>query len=63
VLAAHPVPLVPPYKQVLDVDHLLKRGVGRLKLVPAYPEPALRLPDFEALRKALFAPAMLSRTR
>jgi hypothetical protein len=63
VVAVHPVPLVPPYKQVLDVDHLLKRGVGRLKLVPAYTEPALKLPDFEALRKALFAPAMLSRTR
>jgi hypothetical protein len=56
------VPLVPPTKLVLDVEHLLKRGVGRLKLVPAYPEPALRLPDFEVLRKALFAPAMLTRT-
>jgi hypothetical protein len=63
VVAAHPVPLVPPYKQVLDVEHLLKRGVGRLKLVPAYEPAALKLPDFEALRKALFAPAMLSRTR
>jgi hypothetical protein len=52
VLAAHPVPLVPPTK-VLDVEHLLKRGVGRLKVVPAYEPPALKLPDFEALRKVL----------
>jgi hypothetical protein len=53
VLATHPVPLVPPNKLVLDVEHLLKRGIGRLKVVPAYEPPALRLPDFEALRKVL----------
>jgi hypothetical protein len=53
VLTTHPVPLVPPTKLVLDVEHLLKRGVARLKVVPAYEPPALRVPDFEALREAL----------
>jgi len=54
VLAAHPVPLVPPVKQVLDVEFLYKRGGGvRLKQVPAYEPPALKLPDLEALRKVI----------
>jgi hypothetical protein len=59
VLTTHPVPLVPPNKLVLDVEHLFKRGVGRLKVVPAYEPPTLKLPDFEALRKVLaeLAPA------
>ena len=53
LIAAHPVPLVPPNKMVLDVEHLLRHGIGRFKLVPAYEPPALRVPDFEALRKVL----------
>ena len=53
VLAEHPVPLVPPTKMVLDVEHLLRHGIGRFKLVPAYESPALKVPDFEALRKVL----------
>jgi hypothetical protein len=49
VIAAHPVPLVPPSKMVLDVEHLLRHGIGRFKLVPAYEPPELKLPDFQAL--------------
>jgi hypothetical protein len=53
VLAEHPVPLVPPNKRVLDVDLLFRRGAVRFKLVPAYEPPALKVPDFEALRRKL----------
>jgi hypothetical protein len=49
VIAAHPVPLVPQSKMVLDVEHLLRHGIGRFKLVPAYEPPELKLPDFQAL--------------
>jgi hypothetical protein len=47
------VPLVPPNKMVLDVEHLLRHGIGRFKLVPAYEPPLPLLPDFEALRRML----------
>jgi hypothetical protein len=53
VIAAHPVPLVPPNKMVLDVEHLLRHGIGRLKLVPAYEPPLPLLPNFEVLRGML----------
>ena len=53
VIAAHPVPLTPPYKPVLDVDALFRHGAVRLKQVPAYEPPELRLPDFEALRRVI----------
>jgi len=49
VLATHPVPLVSPVTQVLDVDQLLKRGTVRLKHMPTYEPPPLRLPNFKAL--------------
>jgi hypothetical protein len=51
VIAEHPVPLVPPNKMVLDVEHLLRHGIGRFKLVPAYEPPEMRLPDFKTLRR------------
>jgi hypothetical protein len=53
VLTAHPVPLTSPTRMVFDVEHLLRHGVERFKQVPAYEPPALRLPDFAALRKVL----------
>jgi hypothetical protein len=51
VIADRPVPATSPLKRVLDVEDLLRHGIGRFKLVAACEPPAPLLPDLEALRR------------